>query len=98
MSNIVLFKLISGEELMAEVKLRGAAIEVQNAVALVYQQVGEGRMSVGFAPYMAYADEDSIKINPTAIASEATPKDQILQEYNRVFSKIVIAPANAIVS
>lgn len=96
MSDIKLFKLISGEELIARVVLRGLWIEIQESVTLVYQQVGEGRMSVGFAPYMPYAAEKSILLNPSAVASEATPTEQILSEYNRVFSKIVIAPANAI--
>lgn len=96
MSNVRLFKLISGEELMASVRLRGAWIEIEDAVTLVYQQVGDGKMSVGFAPYMPYADDKVILLNPTAIASEAEAKEQILSEYNRVFSKIVIAPANSI--
>lgn len=96
MSDIKLFKLISGEELLATVRMRGASIEIEDAVTLVYQQVGDGKMSVGFAPYMPYADDKVILLNPSAIASEASPKEQILGEYNRVFSKIVIAPANSI--
>jgi len=96
MSEIKLFKLTSGEEIMANLTLRGLHYEVEDAVTLVYQQAGDGRMTVGFAPFMPYSDERVIKINPSTIAAEATPKDQILGEYNRVFSKIVIAPAGSI--
>lgn len=97
MSEIVLFKLISGEELIAKVIMRGLMTEIQDAVTLVYHQVGDGKMSVGFAPFMPYANDKSIKLNPSSIASEADPKDQILGEYNRIFSNIVIAPANSII-
>lgn len=97
MSKVVLFKLISGEEIMGGVIMRGLFIELEDVVTLVYQQAGEGRMTVGFSPFMPYSDEKNILLNPSSVAAEATPKDQILQEYNRVFSKIVIASAGSLI-
>lgn len=96
MNNLTIFKLISGEELVAEQvePSDGTIIKIKNAVTLVYQQVGEGKMSVGFAPFMPYA-EDQIDLRVSAIASMSKPKDQIAQEHMRVFSGILIAPANA---
>lgn len=96
MSDIKLFKLTSGEEIMASLILRGLDYEIEDVVTLVYQQAGDGRMTVGFAPFMPYSDEKVIKLNPSSVAAEANPKDQILSEYKRVFSKIVIAPAGSI--
>lgn len=97
MNEIILFKLTTGEELIAKVTGRGVNTQITDAVTLVYHQVSEGRMSVGFAPFMPYAaDTKDISLNNSTIAAEATPTDQILSEYNRVFSNIVIAPANAI--
>jgi len=93
MNNLVLYKLVSGEELVAqELNKTPTAVTIKNAVTLVYQQVGEGKMSVGFAPFMPYG-EDEIELNMNTIAASSLPKDQIAQEHTRVFSGIVIASA-----
>lgn len=100
MSEIKLFKLTSGEEIMAQVesihKDSAGAFNLVDAVSLVYQQAGDGRMTVGFAPFMPYADNKVITLYVGAVATSANPTDQILSEYKRVFSKIVIAPAGSI--
>lgn len=99
MSEIKLFKLTSGEEIMAQVESvhkDSGAFNLVDAVSLVYQQAGDGRMTVGFAPFMPYADDKVITLYVGAVATSANPTDQILNEYKRVFSKIVIAPAGSI--
>lgn len=96
MSEIKLYKLASGEEIIAKaVSTKSGVIEIEDSVSLVYHQVDNGRMSVGFAPFMPYAG-DKVTLRESAVAAESVPNDQILQEYNRVFSNIVIAPANSI--
>lgn len=97
MSEIKLFKLTSGEEIMAQVVSPPHAdvISITDAVALVYQQAGAGQMTVGFAPFMPYCDDKPTTLYYHAIAATGEPNSQILGEYNRVFSKIVIAPAGS---
>lgn len=93
---IKLLKLLSGEEIIATIKNDMVdSVELDDAVALVYHQVGEGKMSVGFAPFMPYAS-GTVTLAKSAMCSKADPTDQILQEYNRVFSKIQVAPASAL--
>lgn len=95
MSKLMLYKLVSGEELVGEVvQTSEHSVEVKNAVTLVYQQMAEGKMSVGFAPFMPYA-EGKIEIRNSAIAAAAPPTDQIANEHMRVFSGIVIASAGS---
>lgn len=95
MNKLTLYKLVSGEELVAEqVDYVDGAFHLKNAVTLVYQQVDEGKMSVGFAPFMPYA-EGEISLLSSAVAALAPPKEQIANEHTRVFSSIVIAPAGA---
>jgi hypothetical protein len=61
---------------------------------LIYRQAKEGAMSVGFAPFMPYAD-GTVSLNHTAIAANGYPKQDLADEYNRIFgSGIVIAGAN----
>jgi hypothetical protein len=96
MSDIRIFKLTSGEEIMGSLEVTDAeSFRISDTVALVYQQAGDGRMTVGFAPFMPYGEESTTVLYRRAVAASATPKEQILGEYNRVFSKIVIAPAGS---
>lgn len=96
MSEIKLFKLTSGEEIMASVTSTNSdGVNVTDAVALVYQQAGAGQMTVGFAPFMPYTNDKVTVLYRHAIAASGEPNSQILGEYNRVFSKIVIAPAGS---
>jgi len=96
MNEIKLIRLISGHEVLAKVVDSTPGILVLNQpVALVYQQSGPGQMSVGFAPFMPYAEGD-IPLERAVIAAIATPKDQMNKEYVRATSGIVIASNTAV--
>jgi hypothetical protein len=102
MHDIKLFKLISGEEIIAKVTsfrtVSGNEYVLEDVVSLVYQPTNDGRMTTGFAPFMPYA-EGEIALNQSAVVSSTSElKQQILDEYNRVFSKIQIAPASVLAS
>ena len=94
-SKLLLLKLISSEEILCTQLSNGeGAMVIKDAVLLIYRQQKEGSMSVGFAPYMPYAD-GTVSVNHTAIASVGYPKQDLADEYNRIFgSGIVIAGAN----
>jgi hypothetical protein len=95
MADVKLFKLISSEEILATVISKDEnTVTVKDAVLLIYRQAKEGAMSVGFGPYMPYAEGD-IVINNVSIASTANVKQDLANEYNRIFgSGIVLAQAN----
>ena len=95
MAEVKLFKLISSEEIVATIKSKDDnTFTVEDAVLLIYRQAKEGAMSVGFGPYMPYAEGD-IVINKTSVASVAAVKQDLANEYNRIFgSGIVLAQAN----
>lgn len=97
MNNIKLFKLVSGEEIIAKVTTSNQSEHIiEDAVSLVYQPTEDGRMTAGFAPYMPYAD-GSIFLNPTTVVSSTDQiKDKVLEQYRRVFSNIIVAPASSI--
>lgn len=92
---LILVKLASSEEVLCtRISSGEGAMVIENAVLLVYRQAKEGAMSVGFAPFMPYA-EGTISLNHSAIASTSYPKQELADEYNRIFgSGIVIAGAN----
>jgi hypothetical protein len=94
-TKLLLIKLTSSEEILCtQISSGSGAMVIKDAVLLIYRQAKEGAMSVGFAPFMPYA-EGSISLNHSAIASNSYPKQDLADEYNRIFgSGIVIAGAN----
>lgn len=94
--NIVLCKLTSGEEIMyTEISTGDGATVIKDAVTLIYQQTEQGTVSVGFSPFMPYHD-GSIAIWHNAIAAVSRPTKQLLSEYTRINSNIIVAPAGSI--
>ena len=95
MANIKLFKFVSGEEIIADVKSNETdRFVIEDAVTLVYRPQEGGQMTVGFAPFMPYAAGE-IKIYKSSVISESDPQDDLKNEFNRIFGAgIVVAQAN----
>lgn len=95
MSTIKLIKFISGEEIICEIPdhvttaTHDSSWEVKNAVTLVYHQSEDGKTSVGFAPCMPYT-QGNITILLKSVSAMGNVKEQLLKEYNRVFSSIIL--------
>jgi hypothetical protein len=92
---IKVYKLINGEELIAEVFAHyDKHIELKSPAQIVMQQTKEG-VGVALAPYMPYAS-GNIELHRQAIASSATPDVKMENEYSRLFgSGIQIASSLA---
>ena len=91
MNNIKLIKLSTGEEVLTEIvtsDLEG--YQIKNAVTLIYQPSPDGKMTAGFAPFMPYSKGD-ITVASSSLIAEANVDDQMLYEYKRIFSNIVVA-------
>ena len=92
-TNIKIYKLLSGEELIADMIEDTDTITAKNAVSIVYQQTEKG-LGAGLAPFMPYV-EDPVVIQRSAIASSGAPNRDMLNQYNKIFgSGIVIAGAD----
>ena len=97
MSNVKVFKLINGEELISEIhNVYHDHFELKNPANIMLQPTQNGQMGVGIAPYMPYAD-GNVKLYKSAIASEAIPEQSMINEYNRIFgSGIEVVSASAL--
>lgn len=93
---VKVFKLISGEELIAEVTSGSAeGYFLETPASIMLQQTEKG-IGVGLAPYMPYV-EGKPYLYKSAIASEGEPADAMRNEYSRLFgSGIQIAPAGSV--
>ena len=97
MEKIYLFKLISGEEMIARIIADHEHVfVVKQPVTITYHQVDD-RITGGFAPFMPYGGEDNIRIYKTSVAAMSmTPQQRIVDEYIRATTGIQIAPANSL--
>lgn len=97
MDRYKVYKLSSGEEIIAEVfNILGEVIILKNPAIIIMQQTQQG-MGIGLAPFMPYAEEEKVTINKSAIVAESTPATNMVNEYSRIFgSGIQIAPASAL--
>ena len=96
MTEIKVFKLISGEELIGKVEVTGLGYTVEAPATILMQQTKEG-VGLALMPYMPYT-EGKVKLFSQCIATEGEPSKKMINEYNRLFgSGIEIAPASALV-
>jgi hypothetical protein len=93
---IVVFKLVSGEEMIGEVfNIFGESYRIKNPAVIMLQRTDQG-VGVALMPYMPYCDGD-IGFNKSAIVAEGEPSQNMINEYNRIFgSGIQVAPASAL--
>ena len=97
MSDVKVYKLISSEEVIATVIADDQeTVTLEDPVTLAYQPIGEGKMSVGFAPFMPQTSGKVI-LQKAAIAVTASPKEALIAEYNRINSKIITPPKDIVV-
>jgi hypothetical protein len=80
---IKVFKLLNGEELIANTSITGLGYILKDPAAIVIQQTAKG-VGVALAPYMPYANSE-ITLYASAIVSESTPNLDMENEYSRIF-------------
>jgi hypothetical protein len=100
MSEIKALKLVSGEELVAEiVESAENSVTVKNPVATVLQQsrASEGALSTGFMPWF-HAAEGPYKILRDKIVCEAEVAPEVKDGYNRVFGAGIVVPPQGLIT
>jgi hypothetical protein len=100
MSNIHLFRLNSGEEILAECDLskwsqdehgfRG--YDIKNPIILI----PTGRGEIALAPWLPYCDNSSMLIPTSSVLFTAVPKKTLTENYMSAVSGIVVpSPAES---
>jgi hypothetical protein len=93
---IKIFKLITGEEIVAEVVSETEdSVSLKNCVALVLQPSRDGKLSFGFVPFGAMVDGD-ITIKKDKLLFTAAASDDLKNNYNSMFGGIVTPPKTLI--
>ena len=103
MADVKLLKLVSGEEILATVKsmpsLSDPKIypewELTDVIKIVYYETEKG-LTTAFAPYLPMAEGD-ISIKDVAVICSVQPKQEVLAEYSRIFTGLVIPQKSGII-
>lgn len=88
-------KLVSGEDIIADVRIYDDYYGLTNPAQIVIQQTEDGKVGAAFAPFAPYAKDGKIRIFKHAIAGEMEIDVKLENEYNRIFgSGIMLASAS----
>lgn len=91
-------KLVSGEEIVAEIAHEeDGVIVIKNALVIAIQRNPDGNLGIGFIPFAPYLPKDTsieIKADKTTFCVEVD--DQMKNQYNVIFGGIVAPPKNII--
>ena len=93
MLEVKLFRLNSGEEVLAKVlECVGSEWVIKNPAVLL--PVGNGKL--GLAPWLPYCETDGMVLPEKAIAFVSVPKVQLVNDYNTNFGSGIVVPENEI--
>lgn len=85
-------KLVTGEELVAEVIAESEDfVEIKNPVAAVMQRRQDGP-ALGFIPWMQAANGPTFVIAKNKIVCEAEVADEVKNGYNQIFGAGIMVP------
>lgn len=92
-------KLITGEDVIADVELDHNGYTFTNPALIVVQQTQDGRVGAAFAPYVPFAKDGKLRIFKENVIGEIEIDIKLINEYNRIFgSGIMIAGADELPS
>lgn len=99
MSNIKVIKLVSGEELVAEITSETeTAVVLTNVVAAVLQRSQQtGGAALGFMPWM-HAANGPFTIDKSKLICIAEVADEVKNGYNQIFGAGIVVPPQGLIT
>ena len=97
--NLKLIRLISSEELMAEVlNETSTEIKIKNPVRVMIMpsKTDPATPTVGFAPWMDFSEEKEFTIHKAHVIVMMKPVQEFINQYNSMFGGIV-APSSKLI-
>lgn len=89
--SVKLVRFINGDELIGECKYGSESVNITNPLQIIVVPSQNNQSGIAMAPFMPYSATKTFEFNPDTVMTMCDPVDQMLAEYTRVFSGIVIA-------
>ena len=98
MSNIKCLKLISGDEVIADIDegIEGLVI-LKKPLQIMMIPNQNNQFGIGLAPFCPYAKDDVVPLRSGAILSIFDPETGMLNEYNTRFGSGIVVPESKII-
>ena len=100
-ANIKIIKLITGEELLAEVTISSpipTSITMKNPVRIVVMpnKLDPKTPNVGFAPWAEFSEDKTFELDKAHILAIINPIKEFVNQYNTMFGGLVVPSSNLI--
>jgi len=96
MSEILIFKLITGEEVLGEVESSSdTEFVILNPVGIAVVRGQDGRPNVGFAPFPLHAEQvkdSTVIIAKKHVVYSYVPAKDFIDNYNQIFGSGIVLP------
>jgi hypothetical protein len=100
-TNIQILKMITGEELLAEIVDRSedSFITIKNPVRVVVMptKTNPQTPTVGFAPWAEFSEEKTFTIHKAHVIVTMKPVQEFINQYNSMFSGILLPEKKIII-
>jgi hypothetical protein len=98
MSNIKCLKLISGDEVIADIDegIEGLVI-LKKPLQIMMIPNQNNQFGIGLAPFCPYAKDDMVPLRSGAILSIFEPETGMLNEYNSRYGSGIVVPESKII-
>jgi hypothetical protein len=96
--NIKLVKLLSGEDLIADVNVVVTRLNMKNPLRVVVMPSAAGQSpNVGFAPWAPFSKDTDFKLDMAHVLAIMEPVDEFVQQYKMTVSPIVTPPQSKLI-
>jgi len=95
---IKILKLISGEELIADVVESNGTFTLDKPCALhmVPSRSNPEQPSMALIPYAAYTEDHKISVNSSSVVWSETPLKELYNQYNSIFGNGIVVANNLV--
>jgi hypothetical protein len=102
MENIIVLKLVTGEDILAQIDEDETNVIITNPVRIAMVPGQNGQPNIGFAPWPTHAGQEKdaeFVISKKHVVYSYAPAEEYLNNYNQIFgSGIVVPPTKQIIT
>lgn len=95
MANLKILKLITGEEILAELLPSSEAVVIAKnpvRVVVIPSRVDPEKPQIGLAPWAQFSDDKTFTIDKSHVLTIMTPIKEFETQYNSLFGGIITPP------
>lgn len=97
-TEILILLLTSGQTIICKAEERQGAFACTDVLEIMSRYETDGSMKIGLNKFMPFASDEAGLAVPTATTTVAMPGQELLAQYKKAFSKIIVPDEKKIVT